>query len=64
MAIALVAASSAKAESIASRQRCAERRNKAGRPVEAGEVGGKERAADLRAGLIADDRGGKECRAG
>ena len=48
----------------ASRQRCAQRRNKAGRPVEAGEIGGKERAADLRAGLIADDGGGKQCRAG
>ena len=54
----------AKAERTASRQRGAERRHKAGRPVKAGEVGSEQRAADLRAGLVADDGGGKERRAG
>ena len=52
------------AERIASCERRAERSNKAGRPVEAGEVAAKECAADLRAGLIANDRGAQECRTG
>ena len=54
----------AETEGIASRQCGAERRDKACWAIEARQIGGKKRAADLRTGLIADDRRRKQCRAG
>ena len=48
------------AERKASRERRAGRRHQPGRAIEPREVGGQQRAADPRAGLVADDGGGQQ----